>query len=86
MLAVLAEGRPPPRLHLHTRERGGTVKVWTIYRAHCVQCGQVKEFQSEQAARSHIDEHQRGHNNAPINWSKSMSDMDCGPGDAEPDR
>jgi hypothetical protein len=45
------------------------MKVWTIYRAHCTQCGQVKEFQSERAARSYINEHQRGHDNPPINWT-----------------
>ena len=53
------------------RERGGTVKVWTIYRVHCVQCAQVKEFQSEQAARSYINEHQRGHDSPPINWTST---------------
>lgn len=48
-------------------------ELFVIYRAICTMCGQVREFQSERAARSHIDEHQRSHRNPSVNWTATTA-------------
>ena len=43
-----------------------SVRVWHINRTHCTRCGEVKEFQSESAARQYAADHERVHNNPAI--------------------